>query len=689
MAQQQQQQQVTDGYPHRHPHFYDSLCAVPPEQLEQGFTTRTLYDISERARKLYAEQPCLGTRQYLRDGTRGGYVWSTYTQVADRSDALRSGLANLGVKPGERVASYSINREEIIMGDIACYGLSCPTVSLYDTLGEDSIGYVLQHSEAVAVFCSRDKTANVLAVVNQCPSIRFVIQMEDWAAQAVDAKYREKEQGNAQLQRLKSQTNVKVVEFEDLVAEGQKHPRDPVPPKPEDLVSILYTSGTTGVPKGVMLSHANVVSAVAAFRYLVPTQPGDVHLSYLPLAHIYERAVFAGGMYNGTRAGFYQGDVKKLIDDIVELQPTVFCGVPRVFQKIYDRIMQTVNSSMWHRRELFHYAYASKVAAMKAGETTPWLDKLVFSKIAARLGGRIRLIITGSAPLSPQLHEFLTVCLCCPVVQGYGLSETTAAATLSLPDSPTSGHCGGPVGCTEVKLVSIPEMNYLVTDKPCARGEVCLRGPNIFSGYYKMDEQTKEVFTPDGWFMTGDVGRWNPDGTLSIIDRKKNIFKLSQGEYVAAEKLETLFQRSKYIQQIFVYGDSFEDHLVAIIVPEPEFLRSWAEANLSKKEADAGTAALCQHPKVRKLFAEELDAQAKEEKLKGFECINSFHLEPVEWTPDNGLVTPTFKLKRPSLKQHYAAVIRQLYNHPTNNETAHQPPAAAAAAGPHKEKARL
>jgi len=271
------------------------------------------------------------------------------------------------------------------------------------------------------------------------------------------------------------------------------------------------------------------------------------------------------------------------------------------------------------------------------------------------------LMVTGSAPLSPTLHEFLETVFCCPVLQGYGLSETAATGSVTPVGSRVYGHVGLPLASNEIKLESIPEMNYNVTDKPHPRGEILIRGPSVFKGYYKMPDQTAEVFTQDGWFRTGDVGRWHPDGTLAIIDRKKNIFKLSQGEYVAAEKLEGVFQRSKYIQQIFVYGDSFEDHLVAIVVPEPEFLAGWAAENLPKKEAEGGVNVLCKHPKVHQLIADELLFYAKDSQLKGFEYVHGFHLEPNEWTPESGLVTPTFKLKRPSLKDHYAPILKKLY----------------------------
>jgi long-chain acyl-CoA synthetase len=249
----------------------------------------------------------------------------------------------------------------------------------------------------------------------------------------------------------------------------------------------------------------------------------------------------------------------------------VFAGVPRVYQKVYDRVNNQVATSNFVRRRLFDYCYQTKRDARRAGklDTVPfWMDAVVFSKIKERLGGRVRLIISGAAPLSAELHEFLELCFCCPVVQGYGLSETCAVSCVSDESlwGRAEGHVGYPAPENEIVLESVPDMNYTVRDHPLARGEILIRGPNVFAGYYREPEKTAEVFTADGFFRTGDIGQWNANGTLSIIDRKKNIFKLAQGEYVAVEKLEQVYVRSPYIAQIWVYGNSERDQLVAVAV---------------------------------------------------------------------------------------------------------------------------
>jgi len=347
----------------------------------------------------------------------------------------------------------------------------------------------------------------------------------------------------------------------------------------------------------------------------------------------------------------------------------VFVGVPRVFQKIYDRVQQTIQESLWHRRKLFNYAYQTKVEAMAKNEATPWLDSLVFAKIRARLGGRIRLIVSGSAPLSPTLQQFERVCFCCPVIQGYGLSETCAVTTVQLDQDQTLGHVGPPVPSNEVKLISVPEMNYTPDDKPFPRGEIAIRGINVFVGYYKDPERTQEAFTEDGFFKTGDIGQWNKDGTLSIIDRKKNIFKLAQGEYVAAEKLEGIYVRSKYIAQVFVYGDSLQNYLVSVIVPEAETVIPWAKANNLLPNGNYTMATLCADERVRRLIQAELAEEAAKAGLNGFELMKDFWLEPLEFSLENQLITPTFKLVRTKLKARYQNEIQQMYmrSGPTGN----------------------
>jgi long-chain acyl-CoA synthetase len=277
------------------------------------------------------------------------------------------------------------------------------------------------------------------------------------------------------------------------------------------------------------------------------------------------------------------------------LKPTIFASVPRLWNRLYDKVNATIRDEGGLKQKLFNMGFSSKQDGLKSGgpPTSGFWDMLIFSKLKARLGGRVRLMVTGAAPLSEEVYRFLQIAFCVPVLQGYGLTETAAALTLTRPDDFSTGHVGAPLLSCEVRLADVPEMNYSSKNDP-PTGEVCTRGNNVFQGYYKNEAQTNADIK-DGWFHTGDVGRWNPNGTLSIIDRKKNIFKLAQGEYVAAEHVEAqyikvgrflvftflMFSQCIYVQQCFIYGDSLKAELVAIVVPDNEVLLKWAKARFS------------------------------------------------------------------------------------------------------------
>lgn len=328
---------------------------------------------------------------------------------------------------------------------------------------------------------------------------------------------------------------VKVTSMKQLMSQGLQNPCDFTPPSPSTPASICYTSGVTGDPKGVMLSHSNLVAMVAgALSSGVSVLPTDVYISYLPLAHMYERFVVETLLASGAAIGFYGGEILNLLDDISTLQPTIFASVPRVLNKLQDRLMASIQVSGGFYQNMFDAAYSSKQTNLKTRSTTQsfFWDKVVFSKLKAKLGSKIRFILTGSAPLSPEVHEFFKLTMSVPVLQGYGLTETSAATTCQNANDNESGHVGPPLACCEVKLVSVPEMEYLVSNNP-PQGEVCVRGYNVFTGYYKQLDKTKEVIDEDGWFHTGDIGEIRSNGTMVIIDRMKNIFKLSQGIYVA------------------------------------------------------------------------------------------------------------------------------------------------------------
>jgi long-chain acyl-CoA synthetase len=440
--------------------------------------------------------------------------------------------------------------------------------------------------------------------------------------------------------------------FDELIELGRKHPSPHVPPSPSDLATVCYTSGTSGTPKGVMLTHSNFIANVSGVFTMKPDiiVTSDVSISYLPLAHIFERILQAALIHQGASFGFYRGTVPALFDDIEALKPTIFPSVPRLFNRLYDKVMAQRYTLTGIRKLLFERAWSSKSGLLKMGEikSTLW-DTLVFSKIAAKLGGRVRLIITGSAPLSPRVKDFLRICFSAELLEGYGQTECCASATTTMSYDTASDHVGTPLPSAEIKLIDVPALGYYATDKPHPRGEICLRGPSIFLGYLNNPEKTQEVLDEEGWLHSGDIGEILPNGTLKIIDRKKDIFKLSQGEYIAPDKLESAYLRSPYVAQIFVYGASLKASLVGIVVPDSEVLLNWAKS----EGIDVDLAELCCKDRVKRLIMASLKEACETARLKGFERLADIHLTPEAFSPENDLVTPTFKLKRHQIYKYF------------------------------------
>jgi long-chain acyl-CoA synthetase len=388
--------------------------------------------------------------------------------------------------------------------------------------------FIINQTEMSVLIASPEKLKLILKLIGKLPTLKKIITMD----RIEDDDLRNKTQ----------EAGIELFSFEEIEAKGATSKVDPTPPSPLDLCTICYTSGTTGKPKGVMLPHRAILSDASACltlvgfgdraaseRQLFKLDASDVHLSYLPLAHIFERVVFTALSALGASAGFYQGDTLKIIDDVAALQPTLFVSVPRLLNKIYEKVMQSVETTGGISKMLFNFAYQSKVENLhNYGELNHWFwDRLVFKKIQARLGGRVRAILSGAAPLAPEVMDFLRVCFACEVYEGYGQTETSAGTSLTVVGDWTTGHIGVPTPANEVKLVDDPEMNYTSLDSPYPRGEICVRGLNCFTGYYKDEEKTRETIDEEGWIHSGDIGSWDSRGRLVIIDRKKNIFKLS------------------------------------------------------------------------------------------------------------------------------------------------------------------
>ncbi|XP_031131427.1 long chain acyl-CoA synthetase 4-like [Ipomoea triloba] len=608
------------------------------------------WDVFRLSVEKYPNNRMLGRREIV-NGKAGKYVWMTYKEVYDVVMKVGSSIRSCGVEQGGKCGIYGANCPEWMISMEACnaHGLYC--VPLYDTLGAGAVEFIISHAEVTIAFAEEKKMPELLKTFpNAAKYLKTVVSLGKVAPE-------QKEEFE--------KFGVVVYPWEEFLLLGKDKHFDLPVKKKTDICTIMYTSGTTGDPKGVMISNNSIVTLIAGVKRLLECAnealtANDVYLSFLPLAHIFDRAIEECFIHHGASIGFWRGDVKLLVEDIGELKPTVFCAVPRVLDRIYSGLQQKISTGGLVKNTMFNFAYAFKFHNMKKGrrhyEASPLCDKMVFSKVKAGLGGRVRIILSGAAPLASHIETFLRVVACAHVLQGYGLTETCAGTFVSLPNQlDMLGTVGPPVPNVDVCLESVPEMGYDALSS-IPRGEICVRGDTLFSGYYKREDLTQEVMI-DGWFHTGDIGEWQPNGSLKVIDRKKNIFKLSQGEYVAVENLENIYGEISVIDMIWIYGNSFEYFLVAVINPNKPLVEKWAEQN----GLAGGFEALCENPSVKEYILGELSKTAKEKKLKGFEVIKAVHLDPVPFDMERDLLTPTFKKKRPQLLKYYQNIIDIMY----------------------------
>ncbi|XP_041011102.1 long chain acyl-CoA synthetase 6, peroxisomal-like [Juglans microcarpa x Juglans regia] len=615
----------------------------------------TLHDNFVHSVDTFRDYKYLGTRIRV-DSTFGEYKWMTYGEAGTARSAIGSGLIYHGIPKGSCIGLYFINRPEWLIVDHACSAYSFISVPLYDTLGPDAVKYIVNHAALQVIFCVPQILNTLLSFLLDIPTVRLIVVVG-----GIDD----------QIPKLPSSTGVEVVTYSKLLSQGRSNLQPFYSPKPDDVATICYTSGTTGTPKGAVLTHGNLIANVAGTSLCAKFFPSDVYISYLPLAHIYERVNMVSMTYHGVAVGFYQGDNMKLMDDMAALRPTIFCSVPRLYNRVYAGITNAVKTSSGLRQRLFNAAYNAKKQAILSGKNpSPMWDKLVFNKIREKLGGRVRFMVSGASPLSPDIMEFLKICFGGQVTEGYGMTETSCVISAIEEGDSLSGHVGAPNPACELKLVDVPEMNYTSDDKPHPRGEICVRGPIVFQCYYKDEVQTKEVIDEDGWLHTGDIGLWLTGGRLKIIDRKKNIFKLAQGEYIAPEKIENVYAKCKFISQCFVYGDSLNSSLVAVVCVDQDVLKAWA-ASEGIKYQDLGE--LCNDPRTRASILADMDAVGREAQLIGFEFVKAVTLVLEPFTEENGLLTPTFKIKRPQAKKYFGKAISNMYAELSTSDPSQKP----------------
>ncbi|KAI0525292.1 hypothetical protein KFK09_004685 [Dendrobium nobile] len=593
------------------------------------------WDLFCKSVKRFPQKQMLGHRQII-DERASPYIWQTFEQVYEKAIKIGSAMRRCGLSSGDRCGIYGSNCPEWLIVMEACYSQRICYVPLYDTLVN------------ALIF----KSSQILKCLPSCST--FLRTIVSFGIVTGEQKKEAEKVG------------VSCFSWNDFISLEYDQSCELPSKSKDDICTIMYTSGTTGEPKGVVLSNKVIVTQVLSIDYLLletdkALSEEDSYLSFLPLAHVFDQIVENYCIYKGASIGFWQGDVRLLMDDIKELKPTLFCGVPRVFDRIYTGINQKIQSGGILAKKIFEYAYQHKLKNLKDGfkqdQASPFFDKLIFNKIKQGLGGRIRLMLSGAAPVPKHVEEFFRVTSCSVFLQGYGLTESCAGCFTSIANVfPMIGSVGVPVPTIEARLESVPEMGYdALSDTP--RGEICLRGTTLFSGYHKRQDLTNEAIV-NGWFHTGDIGEWQPNGAMKIIDRKKNIFKLSQGEYVSVEIIESAYCQCPLVASIWVYGSSFESFLVAVAIPEQKALEEWAESN----QVYAGSFEdLCKHQKARKHILNELNNTGKRQQLKGFELLKAVHLEPKPFDIERDLITPTFKLKRVQLLKYYKDLVDELY----------------------------
>uniref|UniRef100_A0A8C3KGR8 Arachidonate--CoA ligase n=1 Tax=Calidris pygmaea TaxID=425635 RepID=A0A8C3KGR8_9CHAR len=619
-----------------------SVIGDSPQLLTHYYDdARTMYEVFRRGFSISENGPCLGFRK-----PKQPYQWLSYKEVAERAEALGSGLLQQGCKPSTKqfIGVFAQNRPEWIISELACYTYSMVVVPLYDTLGPGAIRYIVNTADISTVICDKPEKARILldhVERRETPGLSSIILMDPFEKELV-------ERGRRCGVRIQNMQEVEVMPLPHLrnfwkLLTG-----------PSFKIALCFLSGN---PKGAMLTHGNVVADFSGFlkvteKVIFPRQD-DVLISFLPLAHMFERVIQSVVYCHGGRIGFFQGDIRLLSDDMKALRPTIFPVVPRLLNRMYDKIFSQADTSL--KRWILEFAARRKKAEVRNGiirNDSLW-DKLFFNKIQASLGGCVRMIVTGAAPASPTVLGFLRAALGCQVYEGYGQTECTAGCTFTTPGDWTSGHVGAPLPCNLIRLKDVEELNYFASK---GEGEViCVKGPNVFKGYLKDEEKTTEALDQEGWLHTGDIGKWLPNGTLKIIDRKKHIFKLAQGEYIAPEKIENIYIRSDPVAQIYVHGDSLQAFLVGIVVPDSEVMPGWAK----KRGFDGTYAELC---KNKVSIMEDMVRLGKESGLHSFEQVKAIYIHSDMFSVQNGLLTPTLKAKRPELRDYFKKQIEELYS---------------------------
>ena len=587
----------------------------------------TLVDLYTNSTAAFADNPFIGRRN-----DNGDWDWTTFEEFGDMIDKARGGLASLGIEKGDRVAIISDNRLEWAVGAYATYSLGAAWVPMYEAETQEDWIHILKDSGAKVLFAATDGIRSQVDEIRESiPDLETIVVIDDPAG------------GEA-------------IDFTELLTRGSENPASIAVVEGSDLAGLIYTSGTTGKPKGVMLTHSNFASNVNAISVIFPLEEEDRAASFLPWAHVFGQTVELHTlMFFGSSTGLTSA--KTLVRDMPEIKPTILVSVPKVFNSVYDGILKKMDAEGGVTKKIFDLAVSNgrkREQMAKRGASSTWVemqnnvyDKLVFTKVRAAFGGRLRYAFSGGAAISTEVAEFISL-VGITVYEGYGLTETSPIITCNVKGARRIGSVGRVIPKVTV------EIDTDVTGDPEV-GEIIAHGPNVMKGYYNLPGANEEVFTDNGGFRTGDLGHVDDDGYLFIRGRIKEQYKLENGKYVVPSPIEEQLQLSGYIMQAMVYGEQ-RPYNVALVVPDFEYLQKWADEN-GIDESD--TQSLLANEKVRELYVAELNrAQAN---IKRYERVRDFALEDDEFSPENGMLTPSLKIKRRAVMAKYGDQIDDMY----------------------------